>query len=108
MPECPSAITHKSDKTSISRDREPHWQLKGVRLLEAWIRNLSWIELEFMPILRRQVHEMNGEQQRSFLQRLSMASNVKARWTWNSFLGRENLLAELERTFVKVIALPTL
>jgi hypothetical protein len=48
---------------SISRDREPRWQLKGVPLLETWIWNLSWIELEFTLILCRQVHEMNGEQQ---------------------------------------------
>jgi hypothetical protein len=42
-----------------------------------------------MLVLCRQVHEMNGEQQRSFLQRLSMASNVKALWIWNFSLARE-------------------
>ena len=48
---------------TISQDREPHWQLEGVRLLEARIRNLRWIKLEFMLVLCGQVHEMNGEQQ---------------------------------------------
>ena len=43
-----------------------------------------------MLVLCRQVHEVNGEQQRSFLQRLSMASNVKALWTWNYLLTRKS------------------
>ena len=43
-----------------------------------------------MLILRRQVHGMNGEQQRSFLQCLSIPSNVKALWTWNFLLARES------------------
>ena len=37
-----------------------------------------------MLILCRQVHEMNGEQQRSFLQRLPETSDVKALWIWSS------------------------
>ena len=57
----------------IERDGAASLSPLGVRLLETWIRNLGWIELEFMLILRRQVHKMNGEQQRSFLQSLSMS-----------------------------------
>lgn len=57
-----------------------------------------------MLILRRQVHEMNGEQQRRFLQRFSFATNLKALWTWNASLASGNQPRKLERTFVAVIA----
>jgi len=53
-----------------------------------------------MPILCRQVHEINGKQQRSILQRLSMSSNVKALWTWNFLLVGKSSVRELKRTFV--------